>query len=369
MDEHDEPSRVKLPAGVVPLKNLTRGQVSVARVLAGWYVVARSSELTDAPLAVTLWDIPMVLFRAEGGRPAALLDRCPHRNVPLSLGRVVEGQLQCGYHGWRFGADGACRFVPSRVRDDADARARKAPGFPTREQDGFIWVYPTPDVTPEVEPYRFALLGAPGYDHVTSLVTAESTLHAATENALDVPHTAFLHKGLFRGDSRGVTITAVVRRGRDRVEAEYLGEPRPPGVVARLLSPSGGTVTHFDRFLLPSIAEVEYRLGAENHLLVATAMTPVSDFVTRLWAVVSFKLRVPHALVKQALTPLAMKIFQQDSVMLRAQTETVRRFGGEQFASTEIDVLGRHIWRLLRAAERGERLDGDPVEERVELVV
>lgn len=369
MDENDEGSRVKLPAGTIPLKNLTRGHVSVAKVLQGWYVVARAEELTDRPMAVTVWDIPMVLFRGASGRPAALLDRCPHRNVPLSLGTVVGAEIQCAYHGWRFGAEGGCRFVPSRRADDADGRARKVPSFPAREQDGFIWVWSTPEALPPTEPYRFAMMGVPGYDHVVSMVTAESTLHAATENALDVPHTAFLHRGLFRSESRGVTITAVVRRGSDRVEAEYLGEPRPPGLVARLLSPSGGTVTHFDRFVLPSISEVEYRIGDENHLLVATAMTPVSDFVTRLYAVVSFRLRVPHALVRRALKPLAMQIFQQDSLMLRAQTEVVRRFGGEQFASTEIDVLGKHIWRLLRAAERGETLPGDMPEERVELVV
>ena len=332
--------------------------------------VARADELTDKPFAVTLWDIPMVLFRGASGTPTALLDRCPHRNVPLSLGRVVDAQLECGYHGWRFGADGGCRFVPSRVVDDtSDGRARKVPWFPTRELDGFIWVYPTPEATPHEEPYRFAYMGAKGYDHSYSMVTAESTLHAAMENALDVPHTAFLHKGLFRSESRGVTITAVVRRGKDRVEAEYLGETRPPGLVARLLSPSGGEVSHFDRFILPGIAEVEYRLGDENHLMVATAMTPVSDFETRLHAVVSFRLRVPHTLVKRALKPLAMQIFRQDSIMLKAQTDLVRRFGGEQFASTEIDVLGRHIWRLLKAAERGEVLKEETTEERVELVV
>jgi phenylpropionate dioxygenase-like ring-hydroxylating dioxygenase large terminal subunit len=369
MTEHDEAPRTRLPAGFIPLKNLTRGHASVARVLRAWYIAAPSVELTDRPLALTIWDIPIVLFRGPGGAPVALLDRCPHRNVPLSLGRVVGGELECGYHGWRFGSEGGCTFIPSRTAQEPDLKAARAPAFPVREQDGFVWVYPGNEAPPEGEPYRFALLGQPGYDHVRQVVTAESTLHAATENALDVPHTAYLHKGLFRSDSRGITLTAVVRRDRDRVEAEYLGEPRPPGVVARLLSPSGGVVTHFDRFLLPSVAEVEYRIGDENHILVATAMTPVSDFVTRMYAVVSFRLRVPHALVKVALKPLALRIFQQDAVMLRAQTDLIKRFGGEQFASTEIDVLGRHIWRLLRAAERGDAPDGERHEERVELVV
>ncbi len=57
-------------------------------------------------------------------------------------------------------------------------------------------------------------------------------------------------------------------------------------------------------------------------------------------------------------------MFQQDAEVLKAQTENIRHFGGEQFASTEIDVLGRHIWRLLRAAERG---DVHPPEEESEL--
>jgi hypothetical protein len=57
-------------------------------------------------------------------------------------------------------------------------------------------------------------------------------------------------------------------------------------------------------------------------------------------------------------------VFRQDAEILRKQTENIRHFGGEQFASTEIDVLGKHIWRLLRAAERG---DIDPPGEEAEL--
>ncbi len=193
-------------------------------------------------------------------------------------------------------------------------------------------------------------------------------MYSAIENALDVPHTAFLHRGLFRSESRGVKLQVKIRRSHDRVEAEYLGEPRPPGLVARILSPSGGIVTHFDRFILPSIAQVEYRIGSENHFLADTVCTPVSDFVTRLHAVVSFKSRIPGHVLKPLVKPLALRVFQQDAQILKRQTETIRKFGGEQFSSTEIDVLGRHIWRLLKAAER---LDATtPSEEsEVELVV
>src|SRR6185369_14000276 len=49
-----------------------------------WYPVCRSRDLGRQPLPVTLFSTPLALFRdGRGGAPAALLDRCPHRNVPL----------------------------------------------------------------------------------------------------------------------------------------------------------------------------------------------------------------------------------------------------------------------------------------------
>jgi hypothetical protein len=54
------------------------------------------------------------------------------------------------------------------------------------------------------------------------------------------------------------------------------------------------------------------------------------------------------------LEPFALRIFGQDASILRAQAENIRRFGGEQYLSTELDFLGPHVWRLLKQAEQGE---------------
>lgn len=352
-----EPVRsLPMVAGQASARSLGLSQkprASIARPLRYWYILAMSGELGWEPLARTLFGMPIVLFRGEDGTPAALLDRCAHRNVALSPGTVERGRIQCPYHGWQYDAEGVCRFVPS-LCGASEGKARRVPVFATREENGFVWVYATPGETPEIEPHRFAFARAKGYTTVRRMVEAPGTLLSTVENALDVPHTAFLHRGLFRSASRGITITAQVHRSADRVVAEYIGEPRPTGLVARILSPSGGMVTHFDRFLLPSIAQVEYRIGTENHFLVDSVMTPVDDFVTRIFAVVSFRSRFPGWLVKPFLTPLALKVFKQDARILQQQTEIIHRFGGEQFVSTEIDVMGRHIWRLLKAAERGD---------------
>lgn len=345
-----------------------KGRASVVKLKDAWFIACAKSELRDRPIALVIQDLPFVFFRDAHGVPGALLDRCPHRNVPLSGGKVLDdGTLECPYHGWRFDRGGVCRKIPSLVGDPAN-KAHDATSFPVIEQDGWVWVYMTPSVggvLPPSRPHRFAHFDAPGYTTVHQTVEAESSMFSLLENALDVPHTAFLHKGLFRSDSRGIELQVKVTRTADRVEAQYIGEPRPPGLVARILSPSGGEVQHWDRFILPSIAQVEYRIGTENHFLADSVATPVSDFVTRMHAIVSFRSRAPGALIAPAVRPLAMRVFLQDAHILRQQTDRIRRLGGESFASTEIDVLGKHIWRLLRARERGQTLPDEQSEVRL----
>ncbi len=332
----------------------TRGHISVARLAGYWYVACRSGELGRQPLRKVVLGTPLALFRDAAGTAHALLDRCPHRNVPLSLGRMVgPGHLECPYHGWRFDGTGACRLVPG-LAGSSEAKGRRVEAYAVSERDGLVWVYATPDAEPASEPFPLPLTSERGYTTVVRELEVAGSVHAAAENALDVPHTAYLHKGLFRSGETRNRIQVEVRRWPDRVEAEYIGEPRPPGIAGRLLSPSGGVVKHWDRFFLPSVAQVEYRLGTENHVLVTTALSPVTDFITRMYAVISFRVRLPGWLLRPVLAPLAMKIFRQDADILKIQTDTIREFGGEQFMSTDVDVLGREIWRLLRQAERQE---------------
>jgi phenylpropionate dioxygenase-like ring-hydroxylating dioxygenase large terminal subunit len=300
------------------------------------------------------------VFRTRDGGVGAQLDRCPHRNVPLSAGRVQDGQLECGYHGWRFDKTGACRHVPCLV-GEADTKARRAPSFAARERQGYVWVYATPtgqlpDGQPEREPYAFEYVDDDRYSVVRHELELDGTVHAAAENALDVPHTAFLHGGLFRTSKARQEIRVVLRRWHDRVEAEYIGEAAPPGVLGRVLAPQGGVVQHWDRFLMPCITQVEYRLG-NSHLVVYAALTPVTDKRTKLYGLAAFRLpvRLPGRAIGRVLKPLAKVVLGQDARMLELQADTVERFGGERTTSTEVDVLGPHILKLMRDAEKGER--------------
>lgn len=334
------------------------GHVSVAHVRDAWYVLAESNELNAGPVQRRLFGLPLVLFRDGEGTAGALLDRCPHRMVPLSLGAVEDGNLECGYHGWQFDRAGTCKKVPGLCSGD-EAKSRDVPAHATREQDGFVWVWGRAGAEPVGDPYKLTTVDLPGYLVVRRSVVFPGSLHASLENALDVPHTAFLHRGLFRGGREPVEIDAILTRTPTSVQAEFVGEPRPPGVAARIMSPSGGIVTHFDRFKMPCVAEVEYRLGTESHIVTTSLMTPEDDFVTRVWAVVTLKVPLPGWLLRPFLEPYAMKIFRQDEWILREQTQAIEAWGGERYQSTEIDLMGAQIWRMLKRAAAGKPPDAD----------
>jgi hypothetical protein len=134
------------------------------------------------------------------------------------------------------------------------------------------------------------------------------------------------------------------------VEVEYIGERPPKGLAARFLTTSKEIMTHSDRFVLPSITQVEYRLGEQGHITTFFC-TPIEDFLTRVFAVFQFRFTPPGWFMTLLMTPVVKRIIKQDVDMLKEQTKTVSHFGEERFTSTELDVLGIQIWRLMRLAD------------------
>lgn len=108
-----------------------------------WWPLALSEAVSGAkPIGVVCNGEHIVLFRNAAGEACALEDRCPHRRVPLSLGIVKEGRLQCAYHGWTFdGASGACTAIPNLHADEAVPARYGVRAYPVTESHGFIHVW------------------------------------------------------------------------------------------------------------------------------------------------------------------------------------------------------------------------------------
>lgn len=329
-----------------------RERYSVARPLDFWYPVSPSDGLGRGPQPIALLSMPLVLYRDGDGTARALVDRCPHRNLALSLGKVLpSGRLRCAYHGWEFDGAGRCRHIPGLVEDEEGGPGRDADSLATRESDGFVWAWGRPGATPQGEPFRVPRLEGQRADTFVLTYDMRCTLHAAVENALDVPHTAFLHSGRFRGEAPR-EIRAERRPLPGGVEVEYIGEPLRIG--PKRYRREDVTFEHWDRFFLPSIAQVEYKAGDDIHVMNTLLHLPIDEFLTRAWLVVTFRLPFPRWVAKPILRYRVDKVVRQDVDVLARQTETLRRFGGERYTSTAIDLMGREIWTLLRRAERGD---------------
>jgi phenylpropionate dioxygenase-like ring-hydroxylating dioxygenase large terminal subunit len=338
--------------------------VSVTSLREYWYIAAETRRLGTRPLARTLLGDPLVLFRGADGRPAALADRCAHRNMALSRGRVVGTAIECPYHGWRYDGGGRCVAVPSSPTGGPESGIA-VPTYPCAESDGYVWVYMGAH-PPAGPPPPFPHRSEPGWTTFTMANRFQAGAFACLENFLDCPHTVYVHRGLFRSaNARPVRARVVV--GSAEVVATFEEERDAESVVSRLLFPKGRAMVHTDRFLMPARSQVDYSFGPDRHFIITSQCTPVSDTETDVYTVVTFRFGNIAPLVRLFFEPLSRRIIRQDLEVLAAQTANVARFGGTpRFTSVESDLIGPHILRLWREAARGE-VGATPAEKDVVL--
>jgi len=103
-----------------------------------WYVASWADDLGTTPIARRICDIPLVLYRTATGEAAALVDRCCHRAAPLSLGKVTETGLECGYHGLVFNTEGTCVHIPGQRHIPGTAKVQS---FAVVEKDAIVWIW------------------------------------------------------------------------------------------------------------------------------------------------------------------------------------------------------------------------------------
>lgn len=107
-----------------------------------WYPILLSEDLTQGgPVAIHCLGASLVVWRDAEGHPGVLFDRCPHRSAKLSAGRVLEGQLQCAFHGLRFDKTGQCALIPWEPEESPSRKEVYVQSYPAKELGGYIWAY------------------------------------------------------------------------------------------------------------------------------------------------------------------------------------------------------------------------------------
>lgn len=162
-----------------------------------WYVASFAEDIGRTPIARILLDVPVVLYRTESGEAIALYDRCPHKGLPLSVGKLIGDRLQCGYHGIEFGTDGRAVHIPQQPHIAPSMCARR---FPLIEQGPLVWIWmgDTDKADPALLPdASWMKLDAPGYVAIPyHWYELEANYQFMHDNLQDITHVSYLHAGL-----------------------------------------------------------------------------------------------------------------------------------------------------------------------------
>jgi len=303
----------------------------------GWHPVAYSNELGTKPLAVKLMDRPLVLFRSSSG-VTLLEDRCPHRNVPLSAGRVIEGTIECPYHGWRFDGQGHCTKVPG----SNECAKISAKNYSVREEEGLIWacLADTPAKFPKLPPE----VKDTNYDSFWWQIPAsKASVGDVIENVLDPIHPYFLHPGLVRPkrDPQDVEIDFV--NNADGVTVRYTEPHNGLTLLQRLTD--GNRVSSFGRYVAPTLVQVGFEDKKGAHALISAYFTPISKNEVRPYACFSTrKGRMPAWLKRLFIIAFHKPVVMQDRAMLKLQAEQTAKFGGPKYHNGPVDMFGPAVW-------------------------
>jgi phenylpropionate dioxygenase-like ring-hydroxylating dioxygenase large terminal subunit len=184
-----------------------------------WHVVATCDEVADGPHQVWLLGDAWALVRLAG-QLVAFVDRCPHRLAPLSIGSIVGDELQCGYHGWRFGTGGRCTAIPALgATDHIPSRARATTPYGLEERYGLIWLAPAVPVSPIPE---FPEWEQGGFDQIrTTIRSTTASVGQLVDNFLDASHFPFVHARTFGDDKAARVVDDGIERDGWTVRTQF----------------------------------------------------------------------------------------------------------------------------------------------------
>ena len=321
-----------------------------------WLPVCLSAELKAKPLARQVAGRPIVVFRAKDGAAAVLEDRCPHRNYPLSDGKVIEGALRCPYHGWRFDGSGACVEVPG-VDGEASLDRLGARPIEAIERHGAVFVRQERD---EAAPDFVLppLIGDPDHDHFwwTQPPWRGRALDAL-ENILDPFHTNFVHDGLIRVSHQRQPVRQTLTVGPRGFEVAYDQDQPDRGWMSRLLE--GDRQRSVGRYLPPIAFQGRWE-KKDRLTLCATAFfvpeTPDRFRAFGCWT--TPKGRAPAWLKRQAILAFVRPVAKQDRRALDTQHAAIAAFGRPMFKSGPTDRVAAPLQRLYQGDVLEPSIDG-----------
>ena len=159
-----------------------------------WYPVTFIQDFSNDRLhRFSLYDEPLVLFRDQEGKIGCVSDRCSHRAAQLSEGQLLNGKLECLYHGWQFNTQGECVHIPQLAKDAKIPRNACIRSFPVVEHQGMIWIWTgKTQIDPQKLP-NMDFLEQEGVFCVDTMIDLPADYTYLIENGVDPAHVPISH--------------------------------------------------------------------------------------------------------------------------------------------------------------------------------
>lgn len=242
-----------------------------------WHATVPLSSLAEGPKPFTLMGEPLVLFLDAAGEPAALKDRCCHRTARLSKGWCVDGNIQCGYHGWTYNREGRVVRIPQYDAERPIPAEYRTPAYRCVSQYGYAWVALEEPIAPIPSIPEF---DDPGYRTIFQFYEhwATSPLRAL-ENSFDNSHFSFVHRATFGVAAQPKPSKYELQDTEDGFYAETIIDAVNPEAFHRVSGVKDPITTRHMRnaWYLPFSRrlDIEYPSGIRH--IIINAFTPIDD--------------------------------------------------------------------------------------------
>jgi len=330
-----------------------------------WYVAAYSNEVTRKPLARTLLDEKLVLYRTEAGEAVLVEDTCPHRFAPLSLGTLVGNSIQCPYHGVEFGPNGHCTRIPGQSQIPGALKIRS---YPTYERRGWIfaWMGESEMADPALLPH-WPWQDDPDWDTHVYYFHVKGNYQLIIDNLLDLSHVTFVHKSTVADPKFAETPAKVEVDGEQVRNIVSVIETDAPPLFTNLMKGYKGKIDRnsVGEFTPPAYINVSshsYPHGEPDSDLVIRmktqlgCATPETATSTHFFVSQSRDFALRDHWVTDMLRQLNNHTVLEDVVMMNAQQAVMDAHPERRTVALKVDGAGiqarRVMERLIREEEQ-----------------
>ncbi|MDB5545213.1 MAG: Rieske (2Fe-2S) protein [Hyphomicrobiales bacterium] len=332
-----------------------------------WYAAAWDVDVKHALLPKTICNKKVVMYRRKDGKVAALEDACWHRLVPLSLGRLENDTVICGYHGLEYNSQGRCTHMPSQETINPSACVRS---YPVIEKHRFIWLWmgdpalADPALVPDLHWNEDPAWAGDG-----KTIHVKCDYRLVLDNLMDLTHETFVH-GSSIGD-RAVAEAPFQTTYSDKTATvtRWMIDIVPPPFWAGQLARPGANVDRWQiiNFEAPCTIAIDVGVAVTGtgapegdrsqgvNGFVLNTVTPETETTCHYFWAFARNYRINEQRITHQTREGVSGIFFEDELVLEAQQRAINDNPGRVFYNINIDSGALWARRLIDRLIDAER--------------